>query len=163
MNAITDGNRGGIVAGGNDPGSREVVFVSAVTGENSVAEMPTMEELLSAGRDRYVCAAYKQNTHEKPHQICVNMRAAIQESGQRFVQTASLAISVPDEIAYKHLVYSQCLKRFTIFWSACHGNRMDILRQVPVPLQHWMHGRMFLEWFAATHPNAVEIIEKICS
>ena len=64
MSAITSGNRGGIVAGGNTPGKRGDVFVNAVTGGDNVAEMPTTEELLGAGRDRYVCAAYKQNTHE---------------------------------------------------------------------------------------------------
>ena len=99
------------------------------------------------------------NKFEKPFQVCITQRAAIQE-GEHFVQTASLAIRVPEKVAYRHLIFTQCLNRGTIFWSECHGNRLEILQQVLVPLHHWMHGAMFLEWFATTYPSAVAIIVK---
>jgi hypothetical protein len=125
---IQEGERGGIIAGGDTPEKRGDVFMIAVTGvqepvELNIERMPAMEDLLAAGTDRYVEAPHKMNKYEKPFQVCINQRAAVQE-GERFVQTASLAICVPGKVAYRHLISIQCLNRHTIFWSKCHGNRL---------------------------------------
>jgi hypothetical protein len=51
------------------------------------------------------------------------------------------------------------LHKGTLFWSCSHGNRLEVNRQVPVPLNYWMHGDFFLAWFEATYPSAVAIID----
>jgi hypothetical protein len=103
MVEIQKGTRGGIIAGGPTPERREHVFLTAVSGVREpgvpqIEKMPAMDAILSAGKDKYVNLPYKKNIFEKPFQVCVNQRAAIQEGGH-FVQTASLAICVLHKIA----------------------------------------------------------------
>ena len=64
MKKIQEGKRGGIIAGGDTPEKREHVFMTAVTGvqepgEPNIERMPAMEDLLSAGKDKYVELQYK--------------------------------------------------------------------------------------------------------
>ena len=147
MLEIQKGTRGGIVAGGPTPERREHVFLTAVSGVREpgvpqIGKMHAMGAIISAGKNKYVNLPYKKNVPEKLFQVCVNQRAAIQ-SGQHFVQTASLAITVLHKIPHKHLLFTQCLNRGTLYWSCCHGNRLEVQQQVPVPLNCWMHGNFF--------------------
>ena len=87
MLAIQDGKRGGIVAGGNKPQKREHVFLTAVTnvrarGLPRIENMPPMEKIILAGKTQYIHEPYKTNNFEKPYQVCVNQRDAIQ-SGRK--------------------------------------------------------------------------------
>ena len=165
MLAIQDGKRGGIVAGGNKPQKREHVFLTAVSnvrtrGLPRIENMPPMEKIILAGKTQYINEPYKTNNFEKPYQVCVNQRDAIQSGKKVFIQTASLAITAYRDVPFKFIVYTQCNDKGTLFYSCAHGNRLEILRQVPAPLNYWMHGDFFLVWYAATYPSAVAIIEK---
>ncbi len=81
--ARKNGKRGGIVAGGNKPQRREHVFLTAVSnvrtrGLPRIENMPPMQKIILAGKTQYIKEPYKTNLFEKPYQVCINQRDAIQ-------------------------------------------------------------------------------------
>jgi hypothetical protein len=107
MLGITGGDRTAIIAGADGTTDRKDLYLNPCTGEEGMQSMSDVEDLISAGRDKYVQVCYKQNRHQTPMQICVNIRKAILDDGQKFAETISGGTSTHENQVRTHAVLAR--------------------------------------------------------